>query len=213
MARNSTSRRQDPRDSLGDGSLIGGGSRGQQDVASASSGLLGPQKTARPSSVLIKADGFRWRQTPSIRGNFRLVAFFARHLLHRNGERDRIHESREDEVGDREYAARRPCGFGPTDLGLVSMIQLTAQTRIFVAIAPADFRRGIDGLAKLAREELDCDPFCGALFVFRNRRRTAVKILAYDCRRRLIPARRWRFARMTAAFMVHVNWAPNYQLA
>ena len=33
------------------------------------------------------------------------------------------------------------------------------------------------------------------------------------CRRRLIPARRWRFARMTAAFMVHVNWAPNYQLA
>ncbi len=50
------------------------------------------------------------------------------------------------------------------------MIQLTAQTRIFVAIAPADFRRGIDGLAKLTREELDCDPFCGALFVFRNRR-------------------------------------------
>ena len=71
------------------------------------------------------------------------------------------------------------------------MIQLTAQTRILVAIEPADFRRGIDGLTKHARQELGSDPFCGALFVFRNRRGTAVKILAYDgqgfwlCQKRL----------------------------
>lgn len=75
------------------------------------------------------------------------------------------------------------------------MIQVTAQTRIFVATAPADFRRGIDGLAKLARDELDCDPFCGALFVFRNKRQTALKILAYDgqgfwlCQKRLSSGR------------------------
>ena len=75
------------------------------------------------------------------------------------------------------------------------MIQLNAQTRILVAVEPADFRRGIDGLAKLAREELKSDPFSGALFVFRNRRRTAVKILAYDgqgfwlCQKRLSSGR------------------------
>ncbi len=71
------------------------------------------------------------------------------------------------------------------------MLQLTPHTRIFLAVEPADFRCGIDGLAQRCRQYLDLDPFCGALFVFRNRSRTAVKILAYDgngfwlCLRRL----------------------------
>ena len=60
------------------------------------------------------------------------------------------------------------------------MIQVAPQMRILVAVEPADFRKGIDGLAKLAREELDQDPFSGCLFVFRNRKATAVKILVYD---------------------------------
>ncbi len=60
------------------------------------------------------------------------------------------------------------------------MIQLTPQTRIFVAIEDADFRKGIDGLCGLCRSVLKKDPFTGAVFVFRNRRRTALKILAYD---------------------------------
>ena len=62
------------------------------------------------------------------------------------------------------------------------MIQLTPQTRILVAIEHADFRRGIDGLARQAKEELASDPFSGCVFVFRNRSSTAVKILAYDGR-------------------------------
>lgn len=71
------------------------------------------------------------------------------------------------------------------------MIQVTAQTRVLVAIAPADFRRGIDGLARMCRSALSADPFCGAVFVFRNRRGTSVKVLAYDgqgfwlCQKRL----------------------------
>jgi transposase len=71
------------------------------------------------------------------------------------------------------------------------MIQLTAQMRILVAVEAADFRRGIDGLCRLCRQELAEDPFCGAVFVFRSRRGTAVKILAYDgqgfwlCQKRL----------------------------
>jgi transposase len=71
------------------------------------------------------------------------------------------------------------------------MIQLTAQMRILVAVEPVDFRRGIDGLCRLCREGLATDPFSGAVFVFRSRSGTAVKILAYDgqgvwlCQKRL----------------------------
>ncbi len=71
------------------------------------------------------------------------------------------------------------------------MIQLTAHMRILVAIEPADFRKGIDGLARVCRERLSHDPFKGTLFVFRNCRATAVKILVYDgqgfwlCQKRL----------------------------
>jgi transposase len=60
------------------------------------------------------------------------------------------------------------------------MIQLTPQMRILVAIEPADFRRGMDGLAQVCRQQLQQDPFSGCVFVFRNRRGTAVKALVYD---------------------------------
>jgi transposase len=62
------------------------------------------------------------------------------------------------------------------------MIQMSAQTRILVAVEAVDFRKGIDGLARVCQERLQSDPFCGWLFVFRNRRQTAVKILEYDGR-------------------------------
>ena len=60
------------------------------------------------------------------------------------------------------------------------MLQITPQMKILVAVAPVDFRRGIDGLARLCRESLQQDPFTGAVFVFRNRRQTALKLLVYD---------------------------------
>ena len=60
------------------------------------------------------------------------------------------------------------------------MIQLTAQMRLLVCAEPADFRKGIDGLAALCRKRLAADPFSGVVFVFRNQRSTAVKLLAYD---------------------------------
>jgi transposase len=75
------------------------------------------------------------------------------------------------------------------------MMQLTPQMRILVAVAPADFRKGIDGLARVCREALGSDPFGGAVFVFRNRRATAIKLLAYDgqgfwlCQKRLSQGR------------------------
>jgi transposase len=72
-----------------------------------------------------------------------------------------------------------------------AMIQITPQMRILLCVKPADFRKGIDGLARVCRGELEKDPFSGAVFVFRNRRATAVKILLYDgqgfwlCQKRL----------------------------
>lgn len=78
------------------------------------------------------------------------------------------------------------------------MIQITPQMRVLVAVEPADFRRGIDGLAQVCRAALGEDPFAGAVFVFCNRPRTAVKVLVYDgqgfwlCHKRLSKGRfRW----------------------
>ena len=75
------------------------------------------------------------------------------------------------------------------------MIPIGVQTRILVAIEPADFRKGIDGLAQLCCKELQKDPFTGTAFVFRNRRATALKLLWYDgqgfwlCQKRLSKGR------------------------
>ena len=62
------------------------------------------------------------------------------------------------------------------------MIQITPQMRILVAVEAVDFRKGIDGLARVCREELKTDPFRGYVFVFRNKRGTALKLLVYDQR-------------------------------
>ena len=78
------------------------------------------------------------------------------------------------------------------------MIQLTPHMRIWVAVEPTDFRQGIDGLCRVCRQKLSSDPMSGAVFVFRNRRAKALKILVYDgqgfwlCQKRL-SAGRFRF--------------------
>ena len=52
--------------------------------------------------------------------------------------------------------------------------------RILVAVEPADFRQGIDGLSRVCRQRFEADPKSGAVFVLRNRRGRALKILVYD---------------------------------
>jgi len=75
------------------------------------------------------------------------------------------------------------------------MLQLTPQSRVFLAVEPADFRRGIDGLAALCRQRLGENPMDGAIFAFRNRRGTSLKLLCYDgqgfwlCQKRLSQGR------------------------
>jgi transposase len=86
------------------------------------------------------------------------------------------------------------------------MLQVTPQMKILVAVEPADFRRGIDGLARLCQQALDEDPFAGTAFVFRNRKATALKVLMYDgqgfwlCHKRLSQGRfPWWPSRANAA--------------
>jgi transposase len=60
------------------------------------------------------------------------------------------------------------------------MIQTGPTMRILVATQPVDFRKGIDGLAAICRRQLEQDPMTGCVFVFRNRKGTALKVLLYD---------------------------------
>ena len=75
------------------------------------------------------------------------------------------------------------------------MIQVTPQMRILLAVAPVDFRKGIDGLAAVCRQVLESDPFAGHVFIFRNKRGSAIKVLMYDgqgfwlCQKRLSKGR------------------------
>jgi transposase len=79
------------------------------------------------------------------------------------------------------------------------MLQLTPQSRLLLAIEPVDFRKGLDSLAAVCRRALEEHPLSGALYVFRNRAGTALKILYYDgqgfwlCSKRLSQGRcTWR---------------------
>jgi transposase len=83
------------------------------------------------------------------------------------------------------------------------MLQLSPQTRIVLATEPVDFRKGIDGLAVGCRQQLREPPLSGAVFVFRNRAGTALKLLGYDgqgfwlCMKRLSQGR--------------IHWWPNHE--
>ncbi|MGH6949420.1 MAG: IS66 family insertion sequence element accessory protein TnpB [Vitreimonas sp.] len=49
-----------------------------------------------------------------------------------------------------------------------------------VALKPVDFRKGMDGLAALVREELKADPFGGVIYVFRAKRADKLKLVFWD---------------------------------
>lgn len=60
------------------------------------------------------------------------------------------------------------------------MILPSGPVRVYVATRPVDFRKGLDGLAALAQEELRLDPFSGVVLVFRAKRADRLKILLWD---------------------------------
>jgi transposase len=60
------------------------------------------------------------------------------------------------------------------------MLQLTPQSVIFVVTIYVDFRKGMDGLIAICKQQLNLDPISGALFLFYNKSKTSIKILVFD---------------------------------
>ena len=64
-------------------------------------------------------------------------------------------------------------------------------SQIWLAVAPVDMRRCIDGLSALVQQTLGQSPCAGSAFVFRNRAGNRLKVLLWDgngvwlCQRRL----------------------------
>lgn len=64
-------------------------------------------------------------------------------------------------------------------------------SQIWLAVAPVDMRRGIDGLSAIVQQSLGQSPCTGSAFVFRNRAGNRLKLLFWDgngvwlCQRRL----------------------------
>lgn len=60
------------------------------------------------------------------------------------------------------------------------MISVSPKHRIYLAIEPIDFRRGLDSISRLCRYQFQQDPMNGHYFIFRNKRKTSIKLLYYD---------------------------------
>jgi transposase len=60
------------------------------------------------------------------------------------------------------------------------LIGSTRALRVFAYAAPADLRKGFDGLAALVVSALGRDPLSGECFLFTSRLRTRAKLLHYD---------------------------------
>ena len=87
------------------------------------------------------------------------------------------------------------------------MSQPAPQLKIQLAINPVDFRNGVDGLAALCQKVLAADPFSGTLFVFRNRRGTAL-IVAHSPEIAEIANRVFRFNKPDEANGTEVTSVP-----
>lgn len=60
------------------------------------------------------------------------------------------------------------------------MLNITTQTKVYLACGSTDMRRQINGLASMVQNSFDMDPYEGALFVFCNKARNRIKILVWE---------------------------------
>ena len=77
------------------------------------------------------------------------------------------------------------------------MIAPPPGVRIWLAAGVTDMRKGFDGLAALAQDQLKQDPFSGQLFAFRGKRGDLVKILSWDGQGLCLYAKRLEKGRFT----------------
>jgi transposase len=68
---------------------------------------------------------------------------------------------------------------------------IASPAQIWVAVAPVDMRRGLDGLSMIVQHSLGHSPCAGSAFIFRNRAGNRLRLLLWDgngvwlCQRRL----------------------------
>ena len=60
------------------------------------------------------------------------------------------------------------------------MLAISSNTKAYLCLIHVDFRKGIDGLQAVCRNLIEKDPFSGMLFIFKNRKGTSIRVLAYD---------------------------------
>ena len=60
------------------------------------------------------------------------------------------------------------------------MMRPLSSVAVYLCVQPVDFRKQINGLAALVQTSLALDPFAEQIYVFTNRRRTAVKCLYWE---------------------------------
>lgn len=60
------------------------------------------------------------------------------------------------------------------------MLSVSPGRRIWLCTQPTDMRRSYDGLSVMVKRHLGEDPTSGQWFAFVNRRRTQIKLLAYE---------------------------------
>ena len=88
------------------------------------------------------------------------------------------------------------------------MLSITAKHRVYLAIQAIDFRIGIDGLFAMCKNQFALDPFSGHYFIFRNRKASAIKILAYDsqgfwlCHKRLSQGKFFQWPKMSTSLVM-----------
>ena len=84
------------------------------------------------------------------------------------------------------------------------MIVLPSGVCVWLACGYTDMRKGMDGLAMLAQQVLQENPFSGALFAFRGKRGGLIKLLWFDgqglCLSRTLFTRNVRFIPRSVQF-------------
>lgn len=60
------------------------------------------------------------------------------------------------------------------------MLLSLSDTKVYLCLHPTDMRKSFDGLSAVVQGVLSKDPFCGHLFVFRNKAGDRIKVLAWD---------------------------------
>ena len=90
---------------------------------------------------------------------------------------------------------------------------IAAPPRIWLAVAPVDMRRGIDGLSAIVQQALGQTPCAGSAFVFRNRAGNRLRLLVWDgngvwlCQRHLHQGRFvWPKATDASFLMTQEQW-------